>query len=76
MMSEFQKKINSDRAPEFCRRNYEFLKYAKLKGIDLTYTEPERKNQIAPIDVDIRELRKCTHKKMKAKNKPMRLWDY
>ena len=47
-------KIKSDRAPELCRRNSEFLKYAKQKEIYLTYAEPERKNQIAPIGVDIR----------------------
>ena len=46
--------LKSDRGPEFCRRKSEFVKYAKQKGIYLTYVEPERKNQIAPIDVDIR----------------------
>ena len=54
-------KIRSDRAPEFCGWNSEFLKYAKRKVIDLTYTEPERKNRIAPIDVEIRELSKNTN---------------
>ena len=54
-------KLKSDRAPEFCGRNSEFLKYAKRKGIDLTYAEPKHKNRIAPIDVDIRKLRKRTH---------------
>ena len=29
-----------------------------------------------PIDVEIMELRKCTHEKMKATNTPRRLWDY
>ena len=47
-------KLKSDGAPELCWRNYEFLKSTKQKGIDLTYTEPERKNQIVPIDVEIR----------------------
>ena len=60
-------KLKSDKAPEFWWRNYEFLKSAKQKGIYLTYTEPERKNQIAPIDVYIRELRKRTHKKNESK---------
>ena len=68
--------IKSDRAPEFCGRNYEFLKSAKLKGIYLTYSEPERKNQIAPIDVEIIELGRLTHNKMESMNTPRRFWDY
>ena len=46
-------KLNSYRAPELCERNSEFLKYAKLKGKCFTYAEPERKNQNAPIGVEI-----------------------
>ena len=69
-------KLKSDRAPEFCGRSTAFLANAKKRGIDLTYAEPERKNQISPIDVEIREIRKRTHNKMKAKNVPRRLWDY
>ena len=48
--------LKIDKAPELCGQNSEFLKSAKRKGIYLNYAEPERKNQIAPIDVDIREL--------------------
>ena len=69
-------KLKSDRAPGFCGRNYKLLKSAKRKGIDLTYVETERKNQIAPIDVEFKELRKRTHNEMKATNTPRRLWDY
>ena len=69
-------KLNSDRVPEFCERNSEFLKSAKREGIDLTYAEPERNNKIVPIDVDTRELREHTHNKMKSTNTPRRLWDY
>ena len=47
-------KFKRDRAPELCMRNSEFLKSVKQKVINLTYTEPDFKNQIAPIDVDIR----------------------
>ena len=67
--------LKSDRTPEFSGKNSEFLKYFKQKGIELSYAEPERKNQISPIDVEIREPRKRTHKKMKATNTPRRLWD-
>ena len=69
-------KLKSDRAPEFCGRNSELLKHDKRKEIDLTYAEPDRKNQIAPIGVDIGELRKHTHNKTKANNTPRRLWNY
>ena len=34
-------KLNSDRAPEFCGRNYALIKSAKRKEIDWTYAEPE-----------------------------------
>ena len=69
-------KLKSDRAPEFCGPNTVFLDTARKKGIDLTYAEPERKNQIAPIDIEMRELRKRTHNKMAARNVPRRLWDW
>ena len=45
-------------------------KTAQKKGITLTYGEPERKNQIWKIDLEMRELRKRWHKKMKTKNVP------
>lgn len=69
-------KLKSDRAPEFCGRNTEYHKVARRKGINLTYAEPERKNQISPIDVEIRELRKRTNNKLRTKRAPRRLWDY
>ena len=56
-------KIKSYRSPYFCRQNSELLKYIKRKVIYLTYAEPEHKNQIVPIDVEISELRKHNHKK-------------
>ena len=45
--------LKSDRAPEFCGWNSEFLKSSKQKGLDLNYTEPYHKNQNVPIDVEI-----------------------
>ena len=66
-------KLKSDKSPELCGRNSEYLKYAKQKGIYMTYAEPERRNQISPVDVEIRELRKRTHKKIKATNTPRSL---
>ena len=69
-------KLKSDRAKEFCERNSEFLRVAKKKQIDLTYAEHERKNQIHDLDLEIREIRKRTHNKMRSKNVPKRLWDF
>ena len=63
-------KLKSDRAPELCGRNSVFLKNAKDKGIDLSYAEPERKNQLWKVDLEIRELKRCWHNKMKSKNVP------
>ena len=68
--------LKSDRAPELCGRTSEFLKNAKKKGIDLTYAEPERKNQIWKVDIEIRELKKRWHQKKKTKAVPSRLWDF
>ena len=70
------RKIKSDRATYLCGRNSELLKYVKQKEIYLTYDKLERKKQIAPIDVDIREVRKHIHNKMKSTSTPMRLWNY
>ena len=71
-MSEFQKILRVTGPQSFGRKS-EFLKSAKQKGIYLTYAEPDCKNQIAPIYVDTRELKKHTHNKMKATNTPRRL---
>ena len=69
-------KRKSDRAKEFCGHNLDFLTTAKKRQIDLTYSEPERKNQIYDVDLEIQETRRQTHNKMKSKNVPKRLWDY
>ena len=50
-------KLASDRSPELCSRKSTFLAHAKLKGIDLKYAEPERKNQIWRVDNEIRKLK-------------------
>ncbi len=69
-------KLETDRAPEFCGQNSQFLSNAKNKGINLTYSEPECKNQIWKVDIEVRELRKRTHNKMTSKNAPSRTWDF
>lgn len=69
-------KLKSDQAPEFCGRDSKFLKNAKKKGIDLTYSEPERKGQTWRVDLAIRELKKRWHHKRKVKSVPRRMWDF
>ena len=69
-------KLKSDRAPELCGHTSEFLKNAQKRGIDLTYAEPERKNQIWKVDIEIRELKKRWHQKKKTKAVTNRLWDF
>jgi hypothetical protein len=59
-------RLKSNRAPEFCGRNTNFHKVAHRKGINLTYAEPESKNQISPVDVEIREIRKRTQNKLQS----------
>ena len=69
-------RLKSDRAPEFCGRNTDFHKVARRKGINLTYAEPGSKNQISPIDIEIREIRKRTQNKLQSRKVPRRLWDF
>lgn len=57
-------KLKSDRAPELCGKGSSFYKYARKQHIDLTYAEPDRKNQISAIDTEIRQLKKRTRSKM------------
>ena len=68
--------LKSDRAPELVGKGTPFYKHARKRHIDLTYAEPDRKNQISAIDTEIRELKKRTRSKMVRRNVPSRMWDY
>jgi hypothetical protein len=68
--------LKSDRAGELVGRTSDFYKLARKKHINLTYAEPERKNQIWPVDLEIRELKKRVKNKMRTKNAPARVWDF
>ena len=48
----------------------------RKRGIDLTYPEPERKNQIWKVDLEIREMKRQWHEIMKTRRVPERLWDF
>ncbi len=69
-------KLKSDRAPELIGKTSAFLVNAKNRGINFTFAEPERKNQIWKVDLEMRELGKQTHHKMKTKNVAKQLWDF
>ncbi len=49
--------LKSGQAPELCGRSSLFLKNAKEKRIDTSYTEHEWKDQIWKVNTEIRELR-------------------
>ena len=42
----------------------------------MTYAEPERKNQIWKVDLEIREVKRRWHEKMRTRRVPKRLWDF
>lgn len=69
------RRLHSDRAKEYCANGCKFLRNAKRKHIELTYTEPGR-HEMHDIDVEIRELKKRYQDKMHKKGVPTRLWPY
>ena len=65
-----------DRAPKFCINNYNLVNLAKKQWIKLTFSKPEHTNQIFPVNIEIRKLKKCWHYKMITKSVPRRMWDF
>ena len=70
--------LKSDRAGELVGGTSDFYKLARKKHINLTYADSEIKNQIWPVDLEIRELKmkKRGKNKMRAKNVPARAWNF
>lgn len=68
--------LKVDSAPEFIGKNTETVKYCRRNGIDVTYAEPHRKNEIAPADTAIREIKKFWQYKKCNKDIPSRVWDF
>ena len=66
--------VKTDMAPSFVGRNTNFQKLVSRKQIKLRHQEAGRKNQIAIVDNEIRELRKQWKILMEKKNVPGRLW--
>jgi hypothetical protein len=70
------KHLKTDSAQEFVGAKTEFVKTVKKKGIDLTYAEGERKNQVWQADVAIRGLKTRWHDTMVRKKVPRRVWNF
>ncbi len=65
-----------DRAPELVGKGTDFYKLAKKRHIGLDCAKPEHHNQIAPVDTEMRELKKHKRAKLVCWNVPSRMWDY
>ncbi len=70
------KNLKTDSASEFVGQKSHFVETVKKKGINLTYAEAGRKNQVWQADVAIRGLKTRWHDKMVSKNVPRRCWNY
>ncbi len=70
------KNLKTDSASEFVGQKSEFVETVKKKGINLTYAEAGRKNQVWQADVAIRGLKTRWHDKTVSKNVPRRCWNY
>lgn len=68
------KKLKSDCTHSFCGWDSNFLHLVKKKCIVLTYSEPERTNQIYVVDLEMRDLKQHWHHKMVTKNVPKQMW--
>ena len=66
--------LKSDMAATFTGRNTGFTQMVRKHGINMTWSEPDRHNQLQQVDVAIRDLKRRWRHKMSSKNVPRRLW--
>ena len=66
--------LKCDMAAAFVGRHTDFQRLVHKLGINLTYAEPHRHNQLQQVDVAIRELKRRWRHKMGSRNIPQRLW--
>ncbi len=66
--------LKCDMAAAFVGQNTYLQRLVQQLGINLTYVEPYRHNQLQQVDVAIRELKQKWHNKMGSRNVPQRLW--
>lgn len=67
-------KLKSDMAAAFVGQHTDFQKLIRKLGINMTFAEPYRHNQIQSVDVAIRDLKWHWQSKMLKRNIPRRLW--
>ena len=66
--------LKCDMAAAFVGRHTDFQRLVQKLGINMTYAEPYRHNQLQQVDVAIRELKRKWRNKMGSRNVPRRLW--
>ena len=69
-------RLKSDLASSFTGEHTEFLKLIRKYGINVTYSEAYRHNQLQQVDVAIRDLNRRWRHKMVKRGIPRRLWCY
>ena len=67
-------KLKSDMAASFVGQHTDFQALVRRLGIDMTFAEPYRHNQIPSVDIAIRDLKRGWRSKMRKRNVPRRLW--
>ena len=66
--------LKSDMAASFTGQHTDFQRLIRKLGINMTFSEPHRHNQLQQIDVAIRDLKRRWRNKMITRNVPNRLW--
>ncbi len=67
-------KLKSDMAPNFVGHRTRFQALVQKLGINMTFSEPYRHNQLQQVDVAMRDLQRRWRTKMTSKRIPPRLW--
>ncbi len=66
--------LKCDLASAFTGHHTDFQRLVQKLGINITYAEPHRHNQLQQVDVAIQELKWRWQHKMGSQNIPRRLW--
>jgi hypothetical protein len=66
--------LKCNMAAAFVGQHTDFQRPVQRLGINLTYAEPYRHNQLQQVDVAIRELKRKWRNKMGSRNVPRHLW--
>ena len=66
--------LKCDMVAAFVGRHTDFQRLVQKLGINMTYAEPYRHNQLQQVNVAIQELKRKWRNKMGSRNVPRRLW--